>query len=347
MLYRTHFGDTTQPTSLSRWIALLDRNTTKLWNAEGKGHVKDFNACLDLFETVLDGCLLAALCTAYGYKTLDDFSEKFGVSTEKNLDDLAKTLMRFELVDVNRQQGRNDTAHDNLILFLQHGLILRNFSEAMKSGDPERSLASLSFFTFWFQNSGQYRYAEECLRITACLRKVWSPELVAFFKANCLINTSGKKSGWVPDDEMNERMVKEVKAMRSNGSSSAAADLHWRYTLTLQTFLFPEAKERMAYECDAFISDNHSTMVDPARDIRAIASIILKEGICRHKPNRDGSGELPKQHQVSDLFVEGQTAKGLTRRISTVRDALAFGVLASSADLADNCEVEREEDDCR
>ena len=344
LLYRTHFGDTTQATSLSRWIALLDRNTTKLWNAQGKGHIKDFNACLDLFETVLDGCLLAVLSSAYGCKTLDAFIEKFGECTETTIDNVVKELMKFQLVYFNRAEDRRDTAHDNLILFLQHGLILRNFSQAMKSGDPERSFASLSFFTFWFQSSSQYQYAEELLRITACLRKVWSPELVAFYKENCLINLSGKKSAWVPCDEMNERMVKEVKAMKGSSSSSSAADHHWRHTLTLQTLLFPKVKERMASECEAFVSDNHSTPVESSKDIRAIAIILLKEGICKERRNRDDSGKQSTQYQVSDLFVEGQNAKDLTPRIKKLRDSLAFGALTSPADLDDGIEIEIDED---
>jgi hypothetical protein len=77
-----------------------------------------------------------------------------------------------------RPDGR-DRPHENFVLFMQHRLILRNFSEAMKTGDVGRVLASLSYFTIWFQATKQYNYARETpVHLTACLKRIWSVDLV-------------------------------------------------------------------------------------------------------------------------------------------------------------------------
>src|SRR5204863_6351034 len=87
-----------------------------------------------------------------------------------------------------------DPAHDNLILFLQHGLTLRNFSHGIRYGDPGRCFVSLSYFTVWFQDSTHSNYSSETMHLTACLKGgIWSPELVEFYKRNCLINLSRKR----------------------------------------------------------------------------------------------------------------------------------------------------------
>jgi hypothetical protein len=63
----------------------------------------------------------------------------------------------------------------------------------------------------------------------------------------------------------------------------------------MQTLMFPEAKERMAYECDAFTSDYLSAPVDRSKDIQAIASMPeVKQSVAK-----GWSGQGPHQKPVT------------------------------------------------
>ena len=112
------------------------------------------------------------------------------------------------------------------------------------------------------------------IHLTACLKACWSEEFKEFFLENSLINLSGKKNGWMPCDAINERVVKEAKAMRVNNSNPATDD-HWRNVVSLQTMLLPDVKEKMAEECGSFIFDYHSSAVEGMTDVKAVATILL------------------------------------------------------------------------
>ena len=195
LFYRTHLGTESDVCSLSRWIKELNRIDTKLWD-KNSANVNNFNACMDFFNIVLDGCILAVFANACGAKSVQELSQRFSqIDIEKKIDDIAQFLVKFDQVNKNRSNKLQDSAHDNLILFCQHGLTLRNFSKAIRAGDPGRYLASLSYFTVWFQGSRQTNYATETLYLTAMLKGCWSPEFREFFLENSLINLSGKKNG--------------------------------------------------------------------------------------------------------------------------------------------------------
>jgi hypothetical protein len=72
LLYRTHLGSGDEICSLERWISELERNRNRLWDAD-KNHVKNYRACDDLFETVLDGYLVGSLVKSCGHSTTAGF----------------------------------------------------------------------------------------------------------------------------------------------------------------------------------------------------------------------------------------------------------------------------------
>lgn len=326
LFYRTHLGAESDACSLSRWIKELNRIETRLWD-KSSSNVKNFNACMDFFNIVLDGCILATFANACGAKSVQELSQRFSqIDIEARISEIANFLVKFDQVDKNRRKEIQDSAHDNLILFLQHGLTLRNFSKAIRGGDPGRYLASLSYFTIWFQGSRQHNYAAETIHLTACLKACWSKEFREFFLENSLINLSGTKNGWMPCDAVNERVVKEAKAMRVNNSNPATDD-HWRNVVSLQTMLLPDVKEKMAEECGSFIFDYHSSAVEGMTDAKAVATILLRDGVCKQRKQRDVSGELGKQGMVADLFVRGQLTLATTKRIAEFKKGIVSGGL--------------------
>ena len=64
---------------------------------------------------------------------------------------------------------------ENVVLFLRDGLLLREFSDAIKSGDSGRVLLVLKLWAFSFRGSGHTKYAYEVLHlvhnITLCKKE--------------------------------------------------------------------------------------------------------------------------------------------------------------------------------
>ena len=53
--------------------------------------------------------------------------------------------------------------------------------------------------------------------------------------------------------------------------------------------------------------------------MRAIASIVLQDGITILQRNRDDTGDFAKQNPVSDLFVDGQNTPDFIRRVAELK----------------------------
>ena len=173
------------------------------------------------------------------------------------------------------------------------------------------------------------------MHLTACLKAYWSPDFKEFYLENSLINLSGKKNGWMPCDAVNEHVVREAKAMRVNNSTPATDD-HWRNVVSLQTMLLPDVKEKMAEECGSFISDYHSSPVEKMTDVKAIATILLRNGVCTQQLQRDISGKQGQQSLMTDLFIGGQLALATTKRITEFKRRIVSGGLVVDETLDDD-----------
>ena len=72
-----------------------------------------------------------------------------------------------------------DMVFKNAVLFLRDGLILREFSDAIKCGDSGRVLLVLKLWALSFRGSGRAKYAYEVLHLLHNITHVW-PKLVVF-----------------------------------------------------------------------------------------------------------------------------------------------------------------------
>lgn len=63
---------------------------------------------------------------------------------------LVKFFSRFDRIGERfhkESEAKRDIINENMNLFIQHGLVLRNFDIAISDDDIDRALVSLSFFT--------------------------------------------------------------------------------------------------------------------------------------------------------------------------------------------------------
>jgi hypothetical protein len=354
MLYRAHLGKEKDLASLSRWLELLTRSRKRIWDG-GKKLVKDFRACQGLFDIVLDGHIVGAIATACGCKSVHDLaSELPNVDVGGTIERLCNYLVKFDTVAGNRRQTseQRDMPHENLVLFLQHGLTLRNYVHAMKTGDPGRVFASLSYITLWFQATKQHNYATECIHLTACVRKLWSPELTQSYMQMCLLNPSGKLGGWMACDYINEYVVRENQSFAPS-NMTAKSDDYLRNTIAVQIWDLRAARKKMALECDTNPFGNHSSTVDAAAEVELIVSKLLGDNLCRYIPGRGG-----EESQTNDLFVAGQEKLGTTQRLTAWKKDLAKkgfisdvnidgdeGDEGAERDMEDDLETEDSDDD--
>lgn len=321
MLFRSHGGSDKEHGTLSYWIKRLKRNKNTLW--DGRKHlVKDFRACFDLFNHIVDGYIvgfIAERCGSVNDGLAKAFDGTFDI--QNKIAELAGQLVDFKQVDTYRKSAiaARDRLHENMILFLQQRLILRNFHNAIRHGDIGRLLISFRQFTLWFQASKQYNYAQETIHLTACLQKIWSPEFREFMLQHSLISIMGKSDGFYASDELNEYVVREVKKMMVH-NATPETDEHLRETISPQVMFNMELKMKMAEESDAmFIFDYHHQEVDISAEVKTVAMDVLRRDVFRHIPGRSDS----IRKEASDLLIMGLTELCTTKRLNDYKNKIA------------------------
>jgi hypothetical protein len=305
MLFFNHLGEKEDELSLARWIVDLGRDKRQLWEKGRLPKVKDFRGCLDLVDTVLDGYIIAFIaefCHFGNVKELLIGLEHIPPETmARALEELNTIIGDHSLVTRMRQKQptERDMQYEDLLLFIQTGLILRSFGKAMRIGDSGMVIECLSYFTIWYQGSGQTRYAAETIHWMACIKKLWSPQMKQFWMENAMVNPSGKKEGWMSCDYLGEFIVGQVKkAMHQN--SNAPNEKFVFDDVSPLTLHFLNLRRQMMQECDVPYSTSHSTKVETHFDVEQIASYVLKEGFIKFVPGRMGGAKAS-----ADLYANG------------------------------------------
>lgn len=343
-IFKTHYGADTDRWSLSRLIKVLGLDANKFWN-KTESQVKDFNTCFDFFNIVLNGCILAAVSTRLCFpkvETIGQLQASVGSvlrpeSMLAAITALSETLSDYRTVSSMRcaEVPNRDIGAENLLLFLQEGLMLRHLTLAMRQGDSGRIINALSYFTVWFQGTAARNYAEETLRLTACLRKLWSPQLRKFWMENgCVVNISGKREGFVALDMLNEYVVREVKSLISTVVTSQT-DEHLRNVLSLLVMVFWDIRRKISEETEMYVFDYHSSKVNSLVESRKVADYILRSTLVvtggeAQATQSDGAFE------ANDCFMSGVHRLSKTQCIAKLKRTLQETVGDMNMDLSDN-----------
>ena len=134
LIYGTHLGKESDPCSLSMWVDQLFRTQSKIWDKSTR-HVKDYHRSLDLFNTVLDDCIVACISNYLHPKCNDtrQLDATLHTASSEKLHECINILSTY-LSDFNlasrlrdRPTSERDTANESLLLFIQQGLVFRNF----------------------------------------------------------------------------------------------------------------------------------------------------------------------------------------------------------------------------
>ena len=108
------------------------------------------DVCDQLFNHVLDGHILAIVGMALKVIDYNDLCTKLRVANwRKIIKRIQLEFSKLTLVGDVRGSDNRNAEFENAVLFLQHGLVYREFSKAIRFGDPGRVEHCLKIFSIW------------------------------------------------------------------------------------------------------------------------------------------------------------------------------------------------------
>ncbi|KAH9031765.1 hypothetical protein EDB85DRAFT_1865564 [Lactarius pseudohatsudake] len=216
---------------------------------------------------------------------------------------------------------------ENAVLFLRDGLILREFSDAIKSGDSGRVLLVLKLWAFSFRGSGRSKYAYEVLHLLHNITHVWPEPVVTIVLNNWLVNPTGKANSFVELDLMQEHLNYWIKV----GAS-------WEWLATISPCI--EILRRLATEVNGTLGSkqgNRHASADLTKDIKILMDGLEQNHVYDEVLGRTlGDDESP----APDVIGEGYTAltwgaksplRQFNRLISTLQRRCAIEPLVGTA----------------
>ncbi|KAI0071978.1 hypothetical protein K474DRAFT_1605970 [Panus rudis PR-1116 ss-1] len=133
-------------------------------------------------------------------------------------------------VPVHPKVTKGDMVYENAMLFMRDALVLRAFTEAIKSGASGRIVLLLKVLALAYRGAGRPKYAYETMTLINNLVHVWPKPLRDIVLNNWLVNPTGKPDSWLPVDLLQEHMNYWIKVVyKAHGSN---ASFEWLKTIT-------------------------------------------------------------------------------------------------------------------
>lgn len=278
---------------------------------------KDFRTYNQFFNELLDAHVITLAAELMFCKSVEDFHESLRTSDWRALifsivDIIIPLEHGFSAVRRLRcdQEGEpiaahgRDITHENFVLFVQQGLVYRDFDTAVSAGDTGRIEHILSIWTTQLHGTQNINYPREMVHLMACLQKVWSPTLRDLWRRNCLVNPTGKIGAWVPDDLFGEYVDREIKA-KIHPSSNRQSDVHLREIISCQVMSLYASKITMHREFRAKNYGQSSTLVRSSYDVAHMVCTLIKEGAGVNSGPRFENGGGHQYWQANDMLGTG------------------------------------------
>ena len=152
----------------------------------------DFNACEDFLEVVINGYILAALCTLFGVNHVKDITKEMlfpsGLSNATTKEDVCHAIVNeciaAKIEDrYTKYTGSSvpptiiiDGVFNYSCLLLSMGLLARNFKDCWKERDGPRSIRMWKFLMLHFKESRHPKYAYEAFQLLGRVNATLTPK---------------------------------------------------------------------------------------------------------------------------------------------------------------------------
>ncbi|KZV63277.1 hypothetical protein PENSPDRAFT_590184 [Peniophora sp. CONT] len=230
----THLGsnnhDLTNPASLSAHNAALGRKPIVATS------LPSFRTCKDLIDVSLYARVLQCALEVSGKDSLSAYAQ--GLTFDQLKSDAENIVGRFadgrKVHQLERARARKGTEHGDMVfesavLFLRDALLLREFTDAIKSGDSGRVYLVLKVWALSYRGQGRTKYAQEALFLIHNVEHVWPAELRDLVFDNWLVNTTGKTDAFLEVDLLQEHLNYWIKNYYAAHGSNAS----WEWLKTI------------------------------------------------------------------------------------------------------------------
>ncbi|THG94119.1 hypothetical protein EW026_g7288 [Hermanssonia centrifuga] len=213
------------------------------------------------------------------------------------------------------EDSDGDTIYENALLFMRNGLHIREFTDAIKSGDSDRIVLMLKRLALFYRGTGQTKYAHEMLHLIHNIEHIWPKPLwcvylcifrtfadtdpdSAIILKNWLVNPSGRANGFLPVDLLQEHMNFWVKVIYQAQGSGASWD--WLETVSPCINVLRALATQMNWNLGSQQGSKHHAL-DLTNDIRELMKALRTHRVYEKESGRvidDGTA-------VPDTFVHG------------------------------------------
>lgn len=186
-----------------------------------------------------------------------------------------------------RLPRERDEVRENALLFLNNGLLYREFHEACRGGFSGRVFKCLKHYAGMFHGSRNPNHGRECLDILAHMKYGWGREMMDSFARSCMVSPTGFEGRFHTFDKFNEHEIRELKAML-HPSSSPQYDESFRRDVAFNFTSLASAKIKVQQASRSINRDQQQAAADAA-DLRAIFDALMSSCVFREELGRTAS----------------------------------------------------------
>ena len=278
-----------------------------MWD-EIKGTIKNYRACREFFLHLHDAYILAALASHLGATNFSSIGDKFTTVNPRKI--ILNTCSDFlDLLKVFKTRAmpasERDLPYENAILMVQHGILYREFGDAMKVGDSGRVEQCLLYFNLFFQGTAQHNYKFEMMNLVTSLRYTWSQGLKDFWRQNCLVSITGERDSFLADDLACEFIVRETKK-EAPSSHTPANRKFMNEVAARQVLVTMQSRETVYHESGANNHFKHSSTVSSVTDVAKLTQMLIDAQVFTFTPGRTSAFSTGLDGlECDDLYGKG------------------------------------------
>ncbi|KAG0065111.1 hypothetical protein BGZ89_008590 [Linnemannia elongata] len=324
-IFKTHYGAPGVGGSLGDAIAVLGRKRLSKDNP-------NFHALDELIRHVFDSLALRAWQAVLRTDDIDSAVDGLNDDALQALvtENVDRILVQFLSTSPNNERDGalaeeeatplTGTASRNAAVFLRDAILYVELWAAIKGGDIGRIEGVLRWMTVMFQAGLNKNYGYELLHLQCGLLHAWPPEAKKAVLSSMLVNTKGKKNGFLATDMYQEHCNLATKHIyAAKGGNLAWETLREKISTIIE--VFPDLKAKLRAEFNLKHSNAKHSTVDSTDEMTNLLKRLKDHGIFSWeqrvgRPAREAAA-------VVDLLDRGMTNLQTGGRLDSFRKAFA------------------------